>query len=70
MYIKNRLNHKTAMISFEFNHKFVNIIMKAIYKVFFYVYMVACHHPGIGLVDKTSRITGECSVFSAVCLGP
>ena len=32
--------------------------------------MVAHHHPGIGLVDKTSRLPRECSVFSAVCLGP
>ena len=32
--------------------------------------MVAYHHPGIGLVDKTSRFPRECSVFSAVCLGP
>ena len=39
--------------------------MKAIYKVF-YVYMVAYHHPGIGLVDKTSRLTRECSVFSSL----
>ena len=30
--------------------------------------MVAYHHPGIGLVDKTSP--RECRVFSAVCLGP
>ena len=39
--------------------------MKAIYKVF-YVYMVAYHHPGIGSVDKTSRLTrpGMQCVFS------
>ena len=47
----------------------VNIIVKAIYKTF-YVYMVAYHHPGIGLVDKKSQLTRECSVFSAVCSGP
>ena len=47
----------------------VNIIVKAIYKVF-YVYIVAYHHPGIGLDDKKSRLTRECSVFSSVCLGP
>ena len=36
--------------------------------MFFYVYMVAYHHPGIRLVDKTSRLSREYSVFSAVCL--
>ena len=46
-----------------------DIIVKAIYKVFD-VYMVAYHHPDIGLVDKKSLLTRECSVFSAVCLDP
>ena len=32
--------------------------------------MVAYHYAGIDLIDKTSRLTKECSVFSAVCLGP
>ena len=59
------------MISFEFNHKLYKwqtLSWKRYIKIF-YVYMVAYHHPGIGLVDKTSRLTREYCVFSAVCLG-
>ena len=63
--IKTRLNDKTSQAI-----QVVNIIVKAIYNVFFNVYMVAYHHPCIGLVDKTSRVTRKSSVFSAVCLGP
>ena len=68
---KSRLNNKTTVISLNLIISYTSCKRYRESDIYiFYVYMVAYHHPGNGLVDKTSRLTRECSVFSAVCLGP